>query len=479
MLHGDSVKTENDSSADTEAVEVTYRDRVATIDGEGKRKWIYPKKPSGRFFAARTYLSWALLAFLFLAPFIRINGHPMILLNVLERKFVLFGMVFWPQDFHIFVLIMIAGIVFIFLFTAVYGRLFCGWICPQTIFMEMVFRKIEYLIEGNARRQRTLRLQPWNAEKLFKKGLKHAIFFGFSFVIGNLFLAYIIGVDELLTIVTDPPSRHLGGFVSMLAFSGTFYFIFAFFREQVCTLVCPYGRLQSVLLDENSIVISYDFKRGEPRKLFRKDEARAGAGDCIDCRQCVVVCPTGIDIRDGTQLECINCTACIDACDEVMDKVGLPRGLVRYASHNSIASGRRKLFTARVLGYTAVLAILMGLVLFFLTGRGNLDTTILRASGTLYQLKGDTAVTNLYTLKILNKTFEPIPVVLRLLRPEGKLTLVGTGLVVPPDSLVESAFFVELPVSSVPKLNNEIEIGVYAGEELLETVRTTFMGPAR
>ncbi len=473
------VSKENDTSADTEAEEFTYRDRVATIDDEGRRKWIFPKKPSGRFFAARTYLSWVLLAFLFATPFIRVNGQPMILINILERKFVLFGMVFWPQDFHIFVLIMIAVIVFIFLFTAVYGRLFCGWICPQTVFMEMVFRKIEYLIEGNARRQRALRAQPWDAEKLFKKGLKHAIFFGFSFVIGNLFLAYIIGVDELYTIVTDPPSRHLGGFVSMLAFSGTFYFIFAFFREQVCTLVCPYGRLQSVLLDENSIVISYDFKRGEPRKRFRKSEARAGAGDCIDCRQCVAVCPTGIDIRDGTQLECINCTACIDVCDEVMDKVGLPRGLVRYASHNSIETGRRKLFTTRVIGYTTVLAVLMGLVLFFLTGRGDVETTILRASGTLYQLKGDTAVTNLYTLKIVNKTSGTIPVMLRLLRPEGILTLVGTDLVVPPDSLAESAFFVELPLGSAPGLKNEIEIGVYTGAQLLETVSTTFMGPVR
>ncbi|MBR9978074.1 MAG: 4Fe-4S binding protein, partial [Bacteroidetes bacterium] len=285
-----------DPATATEKAEVTFRDRIATVDEEGGRNWIYPKKPFGRFFRWRTWVSWLLLAFLFLAPFIRINDEQLLLFNVLERKFVLFGITFWPQDFHLFVLLMIASVVFIFLFTAVYGRIFCGWICPQTIFMEMVFRKIEYLIEGDAHKQRALHAAPWTTGKILKKVSKQVIFFGISFLISNLFLAYIIGMDELLEIVTAPPSAHLTGFITILLFSGAFYFVFSWFREQVCTLVCPYGRLQGVLLDESSVVISYDFVRGEPREKFRKNVERK-AGDCVDCHQCVVVCPTGIDIR--------------------------------------------------------------------------------------------------------------------------------------------------------------------------------------
>ena len=462
-----------------EKAEVTFRDRIATVSEEGKRNWIYPKKPSGRFYNWRTIVSYVLLAFLIFAPFIKINGEQLLLLNVLERKFVIFGITFWPQDFHLFVLLMIAAVVFIFLFTAVYGRIFCGWICPQTIFMELVFRRIEYLIEGDSQQQRALNAAPWTAGKILKKVSKQAIFYGISFFISNLFLAYIIGVDQLLVIVSEPPSKHLTGFISILLFSGAFYFIFGWFREQVCVLVCPYGRLQGVLLDENSVVISYDHKRGEERQKFRRDETRSG-GDCIDCHQCVVVCPTGIDIRNGTQLECINCTACIDACDNVMDKVGFKRGLIRYASYNAIATGSKKIFTTRVIAYTAVLAVIIGVLVFLFVSRSDVETTILRAPGTLYLEPQPGTIRNLFTMRVVNKTREHLPIRLELLEPEGTLEYVGgAAATVEPTSLAESAFFIDIDAAKLRAMKTEIRIAVYSGDRLLEEVTTGFMGPMK
>ena len=341
----------------------SFRDSIATIDDKGKRSWIFPKKPSGIFYKYRTYVSWFLLAFLLAAPFIKINGNQFLLFNVLERRFNIFGFPFWPQDFHLLVVSMIIGVVFIALFTVVYGRVFCGWVCPQTIFLEMVFRKIEYWIDGDRGAQIRLTKQEWTPEKIRKRVLKHSIFFIFSFIIANVFLAYLVGSDRLFEIITDNPFEHLSGLIAILIFTAVFYFIFAWFREQVCVIACPYGRLQSVLLDNKSIVVAYDYKRGEKeagRAKFKKNEDRptTGKGDCIDCHQCVDVCPTGIDIRNGTQLECVNCTACIDACDFMMEKVELPKGLIRFASEDNIAKGEKPQFTPRMKGYTAVLTIL-------------------------------------------------------------------------------------------------------------------------
>jgi cytochrome c oxidase accessory protein FixG len=459
--------------------EISFRDRIATVDEHGKRNWIYPKKPSGRFFRWRTYVSWLLLAFLFFSPFVKINGEQLLLFNILERKFVLFGVTFWPQDFHLFVLIMIASIVAIFLFTAVYGRIFCGWICPQTIFMEMVFRKIEYFIEGDAQQQRALNAQPWTPDKIFKKTVKIGIFYALSFLISNLFLAYIIGVDALLDIVTAPPSEHIGGFIAIILFSGAFFFVFSWFREQACVLVCPYGRLQSVMLDENSVVISYDFVRGEQRQRFRREEPRSGAGDCVDCHQCVVVCPTGIDIRNGTQLECVNCTACIDACDNVMDKVGFPRGLIRYASHKAISAGDTRVITPRVIGYSSVLLVLLGVIVFLFFARSDIEATVLRAPGTLYQMQDEQSVRNLFTLRVVNKTKDNLDIRLELSERNGTLSVVGDkNILAAANGFAESAFFVDLPLSELDGIKTPITISLFSGDRLLERVETAFMGPA-
>ena len=454
-----------------------FRDKVSTVDKEGKRIWIYPKKPAGPLTSARGVVSFLLLAFLFLAPFIRINGQPLLLFDILERRFVIFGLVFWPQDFYLFVLATLALIVFIVLFTVVFGRVWCGWACPQTIFMEMVFRKIEYWIEGDARSQIELNRAPWSTGKILKKTTKHAIFYGISFVIGNTFLAYLIGTDRLFKIITDPPSEHIAGLAIMLLFSGVFYGVFAFFREQVCTMVCPYGRLQGVLLDPNSIVVAYDFKRGEPRGKLKRGVSQQGLGDCVDCNQCVVVCPTGIDIRNGTQLECINCTACIDACNAVMKKVDRPTGLIRYTSYNAIQSGQRFRFTPRILGYTAVFILLFALSVALLATRKPIDVTVLRTPGMMYQELDDGYLANLYNLKIINKTFEDRTIDIRLRSPEGRIKLVGGKLEIQPNNILQSAFFIEIPNDRIRLVRTPVFLEIYSQGEKLDELSTSFIGP--
>ena len=453
-----------------------FRDKISTIDKEGKRVWIYPKKPSGNLHRARSVVALILLAILFGGPFITINGRPLLLLDVLNRNFVFFGVRFWPQDIHLFVLGTIALVVFIVLFTVVFGRVWCGWACPQTIFMEMVFRKIEYWIEGDARQQRKLNQAPWTAEKILKKGTKHVIFFAIAFIIGNTFLAYIIGKDALFTLITDPPSQHLAGLTAMLIFSAVFYWIYAFFREQVCTLVCPYGRLQGVLLDPQSIVVIYDWKRGEPRGKRKKSEDDK-YGDCIDCNQCVEVCPTGIDIRNGTQLECVNCTACIDACNNVMDKVKKPRGLIRYDSYKGVESGEKLRFTPRMMGYTAILTVIIAILAVMLMTRSPVETTILRTPGVMYQELADGQISNLYNITIVNKTYDPMDINLVLVEPKGKIEMVGGPLHVDASATMESAFFVKIPRENLHTRNIPIHIQVYSGNKLLEEIKTSFIGP--
>ena len=364
-----------------------FRDRLYTIDESGKRLWVFAKKPSGTLTNARNIAGIFLMVFFFSAPFIKINGQQLLLFDFIHRIFVIFGVQFWPQDFNIFFIGMISLMVFIILFTVTYGRIWCGWACPQTVFMEVLFRRIEYWIDGDWNAQRTLDQAPWSGSKLFRRTLKHGIFYLISFIISNYFLMYIMGSDAWMKLVTDTPSNHVVGLASMVVFSFVFNFIFSWFREQVCTIVCPYGRLQGVLLDRESIVISYDYNRGEERSVMRKGEDRAAVhkGDCIDCNQCVAVCPTGIDVRNGTQLECINCACCIDACNAVMTRVGYKPGLIRYASEKMLAEKKAWHFTVRSAGYTVVLGALLIAFSYFLLTRNPVEATVLRSPGMLFQ----------------------------------------------------------------------------------------------
>lgn len=464
--------------------ENNFRDSIGTINQEGKRAWIFPKKPSGKFYKYRKLVSYLLLAILFAAPFIKINGNQFLLFNVLERRFNFFGYPFWPQDFYLVVIMMIIGVVFVILFTVAFGRIFCGWICPQTIFMEMVFRRIEYWIEGDRGKQLRLAKQPWDAEKIRKKGLKWIIFFIISFLIANIFLAYIISSDQLLEYITEGPAENISTFISLLIFTGVFYFIFTWFREQVCIIACPYGRLQGVLLDNRSIIVAYDHKRGEKergRAKFRKNEDRqaTGKGDCIDCLQCVQVCPTGIDIRNGTQLECVNCTACIDACDSMMEAVNLPKGLIRYASEENIEKKAKFKFTPRLKGYTTVLVILIGVLTGMLFLRNDVEARILRLPGQLYEHQQDNRISNVFTFKLVNKTTEDIEnVQLKLISHKGEVRLVKSdSLIVPKQGFAEGTLFIEIPAASLKGEKEKLKIGVYSNNKLIETTTTNFLGP--
>ena len=455
----------------------SFRDHLATVTTEGKRKWIFPKKPSGRFYNARTIFSIFLILFLVIVPFIKVKGHPFLLFDFPNRNFILLSVPFGPHDFHLFALAIIALAVFIILFTVIFGRVFCGWACPQTVFMEMVFRKIEYLIEGDFKEQMKLNQAPWTSNKLFKKTIKHVIFFLIAFFISNIFLSYITGMDELKKIVTAPPSKHLAGFISMLAFSGAFYWIFSYFREQVCTLVCPYGRLQGVLLDQDSIVIAYDNVRGEPRGRLKKNESRDKHGDCIDCYLCVDVCPTGIDIRNGIQLECVNCTACIDACDTVMDKIDRPRGLIRYDSLRGIERKEKFRFTQRMALYSTILVLIISVLSYLLITRSDFSINILRTPGLLFQEQPNDKYSNIYDLNIINKTFNPAPIQLKLKDIDGELKLLGDEISLKPQEKRDSKFMLILPKSSISKMNTQITISVYSNDKLLKEVKTSFLGP--
>ena len=461
-----------------------FRDTIGTINKEGKRSWVFPKKPSGKFYKYRSYVSYFLLVFLLSAPFIKINGNQFLLFNILERKFNIFGLPFWPQDFYLLVISMIVGVVFIILFTVIFGRVFCGWICPQTIFLEMIFRKIEYWIDGDRGKQIRLDKQPWNADKIKKRLLKWFLFFVISFIIANVFLAYLIGGDTLISYITGNPLDNINTLISLIIFTSVFYFVFAWFREQVCIIACPYGRLQGVLLDDKTINVAYDYKRGEReegRSKFKKNEDREalGKGDCIDCKQCVVVCPTGIDIRNGTQLECVNCTACIDECDHIMESINLPKGLIRYASEDNIAKKEPFKINARIKGYSAVLLILTGILVGMLFLRNNVEATILRLPGQLYQQKENNIISNVYTFKVINKTTKDIEnVSYKILSHKGEIKLVSNhNFIVPKQGAAEGTLFIELNAALLKGSNMDLEIGVFSGDKLIETTETNFLGP--
>lgn len=450
-----------------------FRDHLSIVDEKGKRKWVHPKFQAGKIFTRRNIAAYLMLGLLVAGPFIKINGHPLFLFNVVDRTFIIWGIPFFPQDFFLFGFAMITFFVFIILFTSVFGRWWCGWACPQTIFMEFVFRRIEHWIEGDSQHRRRLDKQEWNWEKIWKRALKHFIFLIISFFISNIFLAYVIGIDELKKIITEPLTEHFGGFVAMIAFSLVFYGVFAYLREMVCIGVCPYGRLQGVLLDKDSMAVSYDFKRGEPR-----GKVGTTTGDCVDCHLCVAVCPTGIDIRNGTQLECINCAACVDACNSIMEKVHRPKGLIRIASFNQIVKHRKFRITPRMIGYSVLWSVLLFILSYLTFSRPEVEATILRAPGQLFQKKDDGTITNLYTVNLVNKSFDDHSIELKVVSPQqASLSIVGTPLAVKQAQVSDGVFFIALPSGEVKQMKTPVEIDVLADGKRVSGIKTTFIGP--
>ena len=454
----------------------SFRDSVATIDKKGQRNYIFPKKPKGKLYNKRTLASIIYLIIFFGLPFIKIHGEPMFMINVLKRKFILFGQIFGPQDFFIFALGMLTFMVFIILFTVVFGRVFCGWACPQTVFMEMVFRKIEYWIDGDYTKQRQLKEMPWNGYKIRKRVTKIVIFYLLSFIIANFFMAYLISMDEVLHYIREGISSHFGTFMALIGFSTVFFFVFYWFREQVCIVVCPYGRLQGVLLDKNSIVVAYDYVRGEPRGKLKK-ETTEHLGDCIDCAACVRVCPTGIDIRNGTQLECVNCTACIDSCDEIMVSVKKPTGLIRFASESQVAKSEKPKINARIIAYSVVLLALVSALGFMLASRDDVDVTILRTSGSVYQTLPDGKIGNIYNAKLANKTHEDIPLTLKLENIQGEIEVIGKNILVEKEGYKNATFIIKVDPKEIKNRRTPINISIYQNNQKIRTVSTTFIGP--
>jgi cytochrome c oxidase accessory protein FixG len=462
------------SATEKEAIlDQTFRDSVATIDQKGKRKYIFPKKPKGLFYDRRTFVSIVYLAIFFSLPWIKMNGEPFIMINVLKRKFIIFGQIFGPQDFFIFALAMITFVVFIILFTSIFGRIFCGWACPQTIFMEMVFRKVEYWIDGDANKQQQLKAMPWNTFKIRKRATKIIVFYLIAFIIANYFMAYLISMDEVLRYVHEGIAAHSATFITLIIFTTVFFFVYYWFREQVCIVVCPYGRLQGVLLDKNSIVVAYDYVRGEPRGKVAEQKT----GDCIDCKACVRVCPTGIDIRNGTQLECINCTACIDACDEIMEAIDKPKQLIRYASENNIAKKEKLKITTRIKGYSFLLLAIASALFIMLVTRDAVDITILRTQGMIYQTLPDGYIGNLYSARMFNKTHQDIEVSLSIPAAEGNIEIIGKKPLITKESYTVITFLVKKKANLIKKRKSNVEIEVRAAGKKLSTKATTFIGP--
>lgn len=454
-----------------------YRDTISTVTKTGKRFWVYALKPKGKFYNIRKVLAALYVIAFFALPFIKVNGMPFFMINLIKGKFIVFGKIFWPQDFFIFAIGMITFIVFIVLFTVVYGRLFCGWACPQTIFMEFIFRRIEWFIEGSPTQQKARNNGEWTTDFIIRKTIKHVIFFLLSFLIANTFLAYIIGIDDLIKIIEEPVFEHIVLLSGLLFFTFLFYSVYAFVREIVCTTICPYGRLQGVMFDKDTMQVSYDYKRGEPRgKFSKKDENKYG--DCVDCKKCVAVCPTGIDIRNGIQMECVGCTACIDACDSIMTQLKMPTGLIRYASENEIKKSRKFKFNNRMKAYTALLTLLLVFMTILIATRKTVDTYISRAKNQLYQELPNGKISNLFEAKILNKTNKEVPVELKVEDNLGEVKLVGVKqIMLKQEAVNEITFFVEIDKTKISKRSTVIKVDVMQNGEKIQTVSTKFLGP--
>ena len=441
-----------------------FRDRPINIDEAGINRRIHTKQPKGKWYTRRTYFAWVCILFLVLAPIIKINGNPLMLLDIVNRKFSLFGNIFFAQDTFILALIMLVTVVCIVLFTVIYGRLWCGWACPQTIFLEMIFRRIEYLFEGKHRNTHGV------SHSIRMIG-KHATFILISILITNVFVMWFTGPDKLLEIITSPISENRLAFLFMLGISLFYYFVYAYLREQICTVFCPYGRLQGVLLDSKSISVIYDFKRGEPR-------GPKNSGDCIDCGQCIAVCPTGIDIKNGSQFECINCTACIDECNNVMRKIKKPGNLIRFDSFSGIETGKNSIANARTYAYSAVLLILIFVLGITVSKRSPLDVSIIRMQGTMCQEIDSVTVSNIYIVKILNKTNASKHITFKLMDLQyGILQFTSDISMLEEDKTTQSVLMIKLPKQKLNGRSTDLKIGIFEANALISTTTINFIGP--
>lgn len=410
---------------------------LSTLNADGSRRWLRPRVSPGRFLTGRRWVGWGLIAIFALLPLLKMNGKPLLLLDVAHRRFHFFGVTFLSTDTLLLALLLLAAGLSVFFFTALAGRVWCGWACPQTVYMEFLYRPIERLFEGSRGKGGRPAVPPSLGRRLGLFGVYLLV----SLLLAHIFLAYFVGAEELLRWMTRSPFEHPGAFVLMAVTTALMLFNFGYFREQTCLVACPYGRFQSVLLDRDSLVISYDTRRGEPRGRMVHDRAVGDPqrGDCIDCGLCVVTCPTGIDIRNGLQMECVACAQCIDACDRVMDKISRPRGLIRYTSQRSLEQGRTRTARGRVLVYGVALLGVMSALVWLLLHRSPLDAVLLRAPGMPFAVLPSGDVQNPFKLRITNRTDVPRRYTVELRGAEGlhAATTWPAVFVAPADSLTE------------------------------------------
>jgi cytochrome c oxidase accessory protein FixG len=394
-------------------------DSVTTINDDGSRYFLHPADVSGKWVLARRLAGALLIAIYILLPWIPINGNPAVFLDVEHRMFHLFGLTLVAQDLWV-LFFAITGMGFgLFFITSLLGRIWCGWACPYTVFLDHVYRRVERLIEGDAIARRAIDQAPWSPTKIFKRLLKHLLFAIISAYIAHAFMAYFVSWPRLYGFIHEHPLQHATAFGIVTFLTFVLWFCFGYFREQFCIIMCPYGRLQGALTDDDTINVGYDETRGEPRGTKGKT-----TGDCVDCHRCVQVCPTGIDIRNGLQLECIGCTACIDACDEVMTKIGRPHGLIRYDSFNGFAGRPHRFLRPRVYAYGVLAALGLAAIAFVAFHKARPFNVIVSRSGGSGFFSDDKAVRNIYQMRFFNKRNQGSTVTIRL----GKGTPAGYQL---------------------------------------------------
>jgi cytochrome c oxidase accessory protein FixG len=448
---------------------------LPTLNEDGSRRWIRPKLTRGRWWKRRLVVGWTLIVAFTLIPYLKLGGKPLILLDLPHRRFTLFGTTFLPTDSMFLMLLLVGLFVGIFLVTAILGRVWCGWACPQTVYMELVYRPIERLIEGNRGRQMKLDREGPDGRRV----VKNVIFGIVSVFVANTFLAYFVGVSALLEWMTGPPSQHWGAFVVVAAVAALMFLDFGVLREQVCLVACPYGRFQSVLLDRRSLIVGYDARRGEPRGPLReRGQAGTAHGDCIDCAACVITCPTGIDIRDGLQMECIHCTQCIDACDVVMEKTGRPLGLIRYGARDELEGKPRRILRPRIVIYPFIMVLVWGGLVYALAHRGSADVTVLRGIGAPYGVLPDGRISNQLRVKIVNRSQETHRYAISI-KDAQDLDLVSPDnpLEVEPGGAATASVFVMAEARSFPKGLREIDVEVRDGAGFISATHYRLLGP--
>lgn len=448
---------------------------LSSIRSDGSHRAIHPADVHGRFTTWRKASAILLLGIYVALPWIPINGYPAVFLDVQERRFHFLGLTLATQDLWVG-FFLITGLAFsLFYVTALFGRLWCGWTCPYTVFLEHVYRRIERWIDGDATARRRLDEAPWNLAKVFKRSLKHGIYIVISAAIAHIFLSYFVSLKKLYEMMQGPPTQHLAAFGVVLFLTSCLYFAFSWFREQFCIILCPYGRLQSALMDDHSVVIGYDQKRGEPR-----GKLGSTSGSCIDCRRCVQVCPTGIDIRQGLQLECIGCAACVDACDDIMTKIHKPRGLIRYDSHVGLSGGKTRLLRPRTLLYTGLLLLGVGAFGYSASHIKPLRASSVRMVGAPFYIS-EGVLRNQFLVRVINKRNSPGRYRLELagaFPPTLEITGLAEELHLQPLAEEQKTLVVSLPETAFAHpFKIHVKVTDLDRGDMAETREMEFLGP--